>query len=107
MSKRFTEAEIAEVWERREAGEPTRSIARRLGPGLQRQDRIQLQPRSLNMRHIAHIAQCAGAALRRAFCEATRRQPPQRRGRQDTRHLVLVGWVLSAKRPSKQTGSRT
>ncbi len=31
MSKRFTEAEIAEVWERRVAGEPTRSIARRLG----------------------------------------------------------------------------
>ena len=31
MSKRFTEAEIAEVWERRKAGEPTRSIARRLG----------------------------------------------------------------------------
>ncbi len=31
MSKRFTEAEIAEVWERRKTGEPTRSIARRLG----------------------------------------------------------------------------
>ncbi len=31
MSRRFTEAEIAEVWERRQAGEPTRSIARRLG----------------------------------------------------------------------------
>ncbi len=31
MSRRFTEAEIAEVWERRKAGEPTRSIARRLG----------------------------------------------------------------------------
>ena len=31
MSKRFTEAEIVEVWERRGAGEPTRSIARRLG----------------------------------------------------------------------------
>ena len=30
MSRRFTEAEIAEVWERG-AGEPTRSIARRLG----------------------------------------------------------------------------
>ncbi len=28
---RFTEAEIAEVWERRDAGEPTRLIARRLG----------------------------------------------------------------------------
>jgi len=28
---RFTEAEMAEVWERRQAGEPTRSIARRLG----------------------------------------------------------------------------
>jgi len=31
VSKRFTEAEIAEVWERRKTGEPTRSIARRLG----------------------------------------------------------------------------
>jgi len=31
VSRRFTEAEIAEVWERRGAGEPTRSIARRLG----------------------------------------------------------------------------
>ncbi len=31
MSVRFTEAEIAEVWERRGAGELTRSIARRLG----------------------------------------------------------------------------
>ncbi len=31
MSVRFTEAEIVEVWERRKAGEPTRSIARRLG----------------------------------------------------------------------------
>ncbi len=31
MSRRFTEGEIAEVWERRKAGEPTRSIARRLG----------------------------------------------------------------------------
>ena len=31
MSRRFTEAEIAEVWDRRRAGELTRSIARRLG----------------------------------------------------------------------------
>ncbi len=31
MSRRFTEAEITEVWERRKAGELTRSIARRLG----------------------------------------------------------------------------
>ena len=31
MSRRFTEAEIAEVWERRHAGEPTRLIARGLG----------------------------------------------------------------------------
>ncbi len=31
MSRRFTEAEIAEVWERRKDGELTRSIARRLG----------------------------------------------------------------------------
>ena len=30
MSRRFTEAEIAEVWERVQAGELTRSIARRL-----------------------------------------------------------------------------
>ena len=31
MSRRFTEAEIWEVWDRRQSGEPTRSIARRLG----------------------------------------------------------------------------
>ena len=31
MSRRFTEAEIGEVWKRRGAGEPTRLIARRLG----------------------------------------------------------------------------
>ncbi len=31
MSVRFTEAVIAEAWERRQAGELTRSIARRLG----------------------------------------------------------------------------
>jgi len=31
VSRRFTEAEIVEVWERRQAGELTRSIARRLG----------------------------------------------------------------------------
>ena len=31
MSRRFTEAEIAEVWERRAAGELNRSIGRRLG----------------------------------------------------------------------------
>ena len=29
--QRFTEAEIVEVWDRRQAGELTRSIARRLG----------------------------------------------------------------------------
>ncbi|MFQ5968124.1 MAG: helix-turn-helix domain-containing protein, partial [Acidimicrobiia bacterium] len=29
--RRFTEAEIAEVWDRRQRGEATRSIARRLG----------------------------------------------------------------------------
>ncbi len=29
--RKFTEAEIVEVWERRQAGEPTRVIARRLG----------------------------------------------------------------------------
>jgi transposase-like protein len=43
--RRFTEAEKAEVWERRQAGEPTRSIARRLGREgavgiLIREDRI-------------------------------------------------------------------
>ena len=31
MSRRFTEAEIADVWERRKRGESARSIARRLG----------------------------------------------------------------------------
>jgi len=31
VSRRFTEAEIVEVWDRREAGELIRSIARRLG----------------------------------------------------------------------------
>jgi hypothetical protein len=31
VSRRFSEAEIAYVWERRQAGERTRSIARRLG----------------------------------------------------------------------------
>ena len=31
MSRRFTEAEIAEVWERRQGGELSRSIGRRLG----------------------------------------------------------------------------
>ena len=30
MSKRFTKVEVGEVWERRTAGESTRSIARRL-----------------------------------------------------------------------------
>ena len=29
--RKFTEAESVEVWERRQAGEPTRVIARRLG----------------------------------------------------------------------------
>ena len=31
MSRRFTDAEVVEVWDRRQVGEPTRSIARRLG----------------------------------------------------------------------------
>ena len=31
MSRRYTEAEIAEVWERRQGGELSRSIGRRLG----------------------------------------------------------------------------
>ena len=31
VSRRFTEAEVVEVWERRHAGDATRSIARRLG----------------------------------------------------------------------------
>ena len=33
--RRFTEAEIVEVWDRRRAGELTRSIARRLGSSRQ------------------------------------------------------------------------
>jgi IS30 family transposase len=62
VSKRFTEAEIAEVWERRKAGEPTRSIARRLGRN--------------------------GSSIRRLFEDAGGVRPARRR-RAD-RHLSLT-----------------
>ena len=62
MPKRFTEAEIAEVWERRQAGELTRSIARRLGRN--------------------------GSSIRRLFEDAGGVRPPPRRRAE--RHLSLV-----------------
>ena len=62
MSKRFTEAEIAEVWERRGAGEPTRSIARRLGRN--------------------------GSSIRRLFEDAGGVRPAPRRRAE--RHLTLL-----------------
>ncbi|MCH8990258.1 MAG: IS30 family transposase [Acidobacteria bacterium] len=62
MSKRFTEAEIAEVWERRKAGEPTRSIARRLGRN--------------------------GSSIRRLFEDAGGVRPAPRRRAE--RHLTLL-----------------
>ncbi len=61
MSVRFTEAEIAEVWERRGAGEPTRSIARRLGRN--------------------------GSSIRRLFEDAGGVRPAPRR--RAVRHLTL------------------
>ncbi len=61
MSRRFTEAEIAEVWERRKAGEPTRSIARRLGR--------------------------TGSSIRRVFQDAGGVRPAPRR--RAVRHLSL------------------
>ncbi len=62
MSRRFTEAEIAEVWERRKAGEPTRSIARRLG--------------------------CNGSSIRRLVEDAGGVRPAPRRRAE--RHLTLL-----------------
>ncbi len=62
MSRRFTEAEIAEVWERRKAGEPTRSIARRLGRN--------------------------GSSIRRLFEDAGGVRPAPRRRAE--RHLTLL-----------------
>jgi len=62
VSRRFTEAEIAEVWERRKAGEPTRSIARRLGRN--------------------------GSSIRRVFEDAGGVRPAPRRRAE--RHLTLV-----------------
>jgi len=61
VSKRFTEAEIAEVWERRKTGEPTRSIARRLGRN--------------------------GSSIRRLFEDAGGVRPAPRR--RSVRHLSL------------------
>ena len=62
MSRRFTEAEIAEVWERRGAGEATRSIARRLGRN--------------------------GSSIRRLFEDAGGVRPAPRR--RAVRHLSLL-----------------
>ncbi len=61
MLVRFTEAEIAEVWERRKAGELTRSIARRLGRN--------------------------GSSIRRLFEDAGGVRPARRR--HSERHLSL------------------
>ena len=60
--RRFTEAEITEVWDRRQAGELTRSVARRLG------------------RH--------GSSIRRLFEDAGGVRPAPRR--RAVRHLTLV-----------------
>jgi len=62
VSRRFTEAEIAEVWERRKAGELTRSIARRLGRN--------------------------GSSIRRLFEDAGGVRPAPRRRAE--RHLTLL-----------------
>ena len=62
MSRRFTEAEVAEVWERRKAGELTRSIARRLGRN--------------------------GSSIRRLFEDAGGVRPAPRRRAE--RHLTLL-----------------
>ncbi len=60
MSRRFTEAEIAEVWERRQAGELTRSIARRLGRNgssirrlFEDPGGVRPAPRARSVRHVA------------------------------------------------------
>ncbi len=62
MSRRFTEAEVAEVWDRRAAGELTRLIARRLGRN--------------------------GSSIRRLFEDAGGVRPAVRRRAE--RHLSLV-----------------
>ena len=60
MLRRFTEAEIAEVWERRGAGEPTRSIGRRLGRNgssirrlFEDAGGVRLAPRLRAVRHLS------------------------------------------------------
>ena len=60
MSRRFTEAEITEVWERRRAGEPTRSIARRLGRNgssirrlFEDAGGVRPAPRTRSLRHLS------------------------------------------------------
>ncbi len=60
MSRRFMEAEIAEVWERRKAGELTRSIARRLGRNgssirrlFEDAGGVRPAPRSRSVRHLS------------------------------------------------------
>ena len=60
MSKRLTGAEIAEVWQRSNAGEPTRSIARRLrrnGSSIRRlfEDAggVHPAPRKRSVRHLS------------------------------------------------------
>ena len=60
--RRFTEAEIIEVWDRRQAGELTRSIARRLGRN--------------------------GSSIRRLFEDTGGVRPAPRRRAE--RHLTLV-----------------
>ena len=62
MSRRFTEAEIAEVWERRQAGEPTRSIARRLGRNgssirrlFEDAGGVRPAPRTRSLRHLSLV----------------------------------------------------
>ncbi len=62
MSRRFTETEIVEVWDRRQAGELTRLIARRLGRN--------------------------GSSIRRLFEDAGGVRPARRRRAE--RHLTLV-----------------
>jgi len=60
VSRRFTEAEITEVWERRRAGEPTRSIARRLGRNgssirrlFEDAGGVRPAPRTRSLRHLS------------------------------------------------------
>ena len=58
--RRFTEAEIVEVWECRQAGEPTRVIVRRLGRNassirrvFENASGVRPAPRSLTERHLS------------------------------------------------------